>query len=939
MVLRSYALNKLLYSDIQFATAIALDELNEVPAAKAVLSFMKPDVYYNADATPEGTSRYILEKKLEQMSEELHCNLLEAVLNYYFSEQLFSANSGRLRTGSGTEKCSLEKLVRVTTVSALYAYIMRMLANTKIIHLIARYTKTTMFKEQFFNFVKNEEMRFYNGRSYKVNLTVIDQLLDGFTDFVQQNCANGSYHTASCDPDSFLFKKKNSDGTSGGPVAWYQQQKDGLYYRILNSSGTNSEIKGADGLAKIDSISLVEDEEDDVDFAVSNFIGWCSKIYKASALLFSHAQMRNLYYDIFSYHRNCIIEKDGSNLSKQKYYGCSIHFSHTQKDICSDSLTLIGKYNSHARLCDIFEDILYKNIGMEDISVLYNRIIKITELSSNSASGAKDGKLIFDVPGHRTKAMGTGNGERFFILLNGYLALKQLLEFLNSNSNTLGVTLYNFPVDIFRYHELLIRVKSFREYIEYGQEIKKLYLDALNDSEPNLSNGLRSNDSVYRVLETNHKLRYDANVKAFSATPISVIKNSLKEFKQASTDITSIVQVAGIRYHDLTNPLNKFADSFGLRSVNDLLSYEKLRSLGIVKINLAADSVALTIMARAKEYGIKSREEPFMWYLIGIYSTILRAASSLQGDKPVAALSGEYLIRDKTLLSSVFITDEFERRTKRNPQQFLINRVKAIRICMCILCGKLSTIETLADSKIPLKSYDLAWKDYWDFWCITTKVARYVKEISITMDALKECGSDSGLYLIYATSKMEFMGIPQIPESVHQLEVLEHQEDPEFFVNFKETSQFRDARDRQHRRMLFTFRNILEAFKEQTTIFKILLGSANTLFKDLSLKQVRYNPDDKNLTVGIAEINALKMSGHGNAKIAYSLALFTSFDNMGFVTLDGERFVMENPEKKQSRRFIHSEGFFVELTMLDEQAVDVIKMTESDLEQVRLQLL
>lgn len=159
MFFRDYVKNTITYDAAQFAIAIALDNLNDVDAAKSVLSFLCPSMAVGK----QDSNRILLERK--ELSEKVvsgRKGVVWTTIDYYYNNPVFKVRSNRSRTISSERRCSLRDLTR-SSQRAIYEETMRMLIKHPVNHLIYLYTKTTMFTKEFINFVKRDGTR--NSRS------------------------------------------------------------------------------------------------------------------------------------------------------------------------------------------------------------------------------------------------------------------------------------------------------------------------------------------------------------------------------------------------------------------------------------------------------------------------------------------------------------------------------------------------------------------------------------------------------------------------------------------------------------------------------------------------------------------------------------------------------------------------------------------------------
>ncbi len=123
------------------------------------------------------------------------------------------------------------------------------------------------------------------------------------------------------------------------------------------------------------------------------------------------------------------------------------------------------------------------------------------EEECSGSTGTKDAKSPFSIFDYTSREPGT-NGSRFQVLLSGYLALKEIIDFLNSDSNTLGITINQFPVAIFRDNNLLKRFSGFEEYIYYIDDVMPVYTEVAGSPQRSkeLIRYFYSNDYVFDFL-------------------------------------------------------------------------------------------------------------------------------------------------------------------------------------------------------------------------------------------------------------------------------------------------------------------------------------------------------------------------------------------------------------------------------------------------------
>lgn len=340
-------------SDIQFATAIALDLLGEETAASKVLT-----LFLDTTETTESSEhpRNVLEKSLrEKYGDGIVLGFISTIYDGEYIE---------LRKDSlyGTKKTvTLKSLLQHTSLENVYSKTMQLLAENPTSKLIYIYTKTSMWFKHF------------KPRAVPValqgNTDLIIRLNDAFAEeSVKQFCDSGAYESSTCTPQYFLLYAY---------AHWFKDKK--TYIQIVNSRSTLRGTSSEDKRSILD--KYVEDSDtyadDNVAYGFDNgldFRNIASKIYQASISLFNHLSSLTAYDDIFSWYKSSLIEEirrknKGSLDSMKRYYELVIleedsYLSNEKKR------KRIARY----KLCYQFSTILEQGLALEDIYDFYLHI-------------------------------------------------------------------------------------------------------------------------------------------------------------------------------------------------------------------------------------------------------------------------------------------------------------------------------------------------------------------------------------------------------------------------------------------------------------------------------------------------------------------------------------------------------------------------------------
>lgn len=909
MFLQDYQDSTLSYDEAQFAISLALDGLGESKAAAAVLFFMSPQAKNNVDGAPYKT-RADLIKGMAKVSQEQKKDIVTVALDYYFSYQLFPTGKTASFNYGGHTWCSLGSLLKTAGRDVIYRDTMRLVLNNGRNRFITLYTKTQVFKHQFSK-VLGREITSSGAYGYGKGIpaSLVDELSVKFTLYVDRNCANGTYDPGTCNPDGYLFKRKNVDSVAErGPFGWFQLENNGEYYRILNRHGLNINVGGSDDLTLIDSASI------DVSPPAHSirFIGVCSKICKASCLLFSHSNNSSAYYDIFSYHRDLLLQRTKAEFKRIKTRGCSIEFIDGKRAIDDLSQTVANKFNCRSKICDIFEEVLTCGIRADKVNGLYDKVIRKMEEECSGSTGTKDAKSPFSIFDYTSREPGT-NGSRFQVLLAGYLALKELLDFLDSDSNTSGITVNQFPVVVFRDKNLLKRFSNFEEYICYIDDVMPVYSEVASNPQRSkvLLGGLYSNDYVFDLLSRQQVIRHDSNLDLLSRVPVALIDAAVVRYDDTGLEKEMISTLCGAYSKICTsfNEVSAFRPALLKIGTRNLLDASLLTCNGYTDYNVLSHELTKYICSFAGKSLEKLRADVTKYVAVCVFSSLLRAASFMPGDRPVYNSSGRYLLGNKSLLEAVYLPEYYvtSEEGRKKMRQVLMQRAYALRVAMWFLWGEQT--DFVAVRRNNLKTWDVPWEDYWSFWKVTVMMGRYFLTDHRVLERMYLNQSDPCLLTIRATAFADFLNLPQHIDSAGMLESIVSGKDPSLFVRRDSVPNYAEASRRRSWCIVKSFNNLFRNFQEQYRFYEILKKKSDIAFGSLGSSCVSGSPGlDRILASKVPYLNSRYLTGEVDMSVAQQLAALAEFDEMGYVMANSStRYVYKGS------KYVHRTGFVVEV--------------------------
>lgn len=484
MFIQEFKKEFLSLDNIQFAVGLALDALGEMTSAQAVIALYRPDMLGQY-----AEKQYKTREQLNRMLITKNHGLVYDFIEFLYTEDYLLKLGGRSRVYKNYSFTSLADLSKNrVSILSLYKETMRIVLNNDPKIFIYLYTHTNIFKAEFRKYMYREGFvgSFKTGKRFSKD--VINAVLADFAEYINMNSCTGAYHPSTCTPNHFLF----------GAMKWYTQEAS--FYDILNARSQFGEISSGNNL------NLLSYVQNDVEEISIDFMALASKITLSSYSLFNHTGDKGIaYYDIFSWYRDNLAHKlfeNNKQLIEHWFPGVSVKQEIKMEEVTSTKRAKAGK---RVELCAVYNSRIMKGISITDIYDLYTTVARTNsdQCTHVTDTGSVSDGIPYYSYGNSSPRTTDNNSDKFKKDYEGFLALKELVNFLNSPSNNTGITVFNMPVDIFRDKRLLRRYNSFSEYIMLDSDVKQLMSAVDSDatrSEAINARRIRNNDSVFTTL-------------------------------------------------------------------------------------------------------------------------------------------------------------------------------------------------------------------------------------------------------------------------------------------------------------------------------------------------------------------------------------------------------------------------------------------------------
>lgn len=527
----------------QFALAITLDFEGEYRASNAILGFYNKQVglateedkptreskspyFNNSDNIIErGRIRDNLYNKLLYNAQQRKISFLKVFIAYLYSNKcIYAVNKNRVYTT--VESYSLKDLLVQTTIEKLYDSCIKLLFKTKPKDLLGVYMRTHRFRNSFVRWLRIKYPVDNFGRKNNFDDAKVNALLETVIHRIKLYSLN-QYNIDSMQPDKYIFFALNNFFKDSAKLQGSEESDVTKFYQIMNSYGQDRDVQGEDSDGSATALSFVGI---DLNKKVTNFnfVEVASRICKASQIIFDYKKSSTAYYDLFSKYRDDILEEsagDNKNLLRS-FVGCSFNLYKRQDNFTIDSdmdlATLKQKFEKRKHYLTLMNILITHGVDISNLANLYRKQFEYTNTLS-----ARDGFRLYKTSfgSKRTET----NGEIFRTLYDGMLAVKEFLEFIESDENTYGITVSNFNTDVFRSMEYIRRFKTIEEYVKYGDSVKKILDEAKSTETSGMeeNTSLYTNDEIYTMITTNELFLQNPIFRSLQSVSIGYINEVL----------------------------------------------------------------------------------------------------------------------------------------------------------------------------------------------------------------------------------------------------------------------------------------------------------------------------------------------------------------------------------------------------------------------------
>lgn len=875
----------------QLLIGIGLDFMGEYEAANSVFDYLAVN---DVPESKQGDVQILRRRMIEQVNQYGKNSLLN-LLSYFSSREVLPVKSSSRTRIYNTAKC-LDDLLAVHSIDDVYKECMRINVRWRVLEYPWLFSKTKRFKKYFKRHILREFGFSADGvRRNILTDGVIEELRSDFSCRVKNCFCTGKFDPASGTPTPFLIHGFNQY------YGKLEQDKDGYrLYSILNAHGLFEEVKGKDndsGEMRIDFSSIVAPNDE----KSINFIAICSKINLASKLLFSHKN--EVYSDIFTYHRDCLIKNKQSEFSKIMQNHKQYSFVFEQGDSifsCVSEVTLNNKKNGRQRICDVFEQVIQKGMNLEQVYDLYEQVLDVTNTLS-----LKDGVRLFRSNGNATRNV-LNNSEMFKTLLDGYVAMSNFLDYLQSDSNRFSITVNSFPTDIFRDERYLYRINSFEQYLDCINDIRPLVNEVNYSSERSMNlidDCFYSNDSVFRILSTHKVLKNNVILAELANSPLSFLHTAVDTIKtnNDSKHLFHLAQSTKIAWS------NKDIDSF----IASFQSYTLLK----------AESGLVQIMLAMKHSSFKWDSIDGFYYIV-CFSHLLRHVMKLENHS-ITNEYGDYILTEPTLVAEFeSYCETLDFASEEIISDNFVLRIITIQDSIACLWGKVSTTEC-----------PVTWDELRDFWYICDLLCFYYRRAYKFLTKLDAREEHSFLTYCWAAKDIEFVNLPSYISSLDEISFLMGSKlnvyQSSLIRSFDYAVQLTTERDRR------TITAVNKFFSFQPNVLEILHGLSDRIDKFIPTNE-KHNYVDFRLEEILANarqslIHTIEKSQLEQARlISMKLSALVDFDSLGYAIYKGKRISTNN-----NRYYYHNSGFIVEISSLY-SFLGATLMTEEHLSMIAL---
>lgn len=857
MLVSDFVEESLSLGDAQFAISLALSQLGEHKAARAVLTYLG-----TKDATEE-----VLQRRAEIRDAIVSSNqgTVLGLLNILCNNKELSVVNNVRATKVQSRK-TLTELLERQSVGNVYNQTMYILSSNSTSKLLLLYMDTQEYRKAFFGDVRNRFYKSADGfRNNNLSDSVCEEIRRAFRRWIDFYSSNGTYDPASGAPMAYLRYAFS---------VMYAASADSDVYKILNTTGTNADA-GEDATL-IDFVGL-ENDYKDTDF---DFIEVASRINRASRLLFSHNNNPIAFYDIFSCYRDGVLSRkfeDKERSFKKALVGCAIRIVDSSQECGRGHEGAIkNKKTGRIALCRVFESIIEKGIAQDEILKLYDKVITLTDTLSR-----KDGVRLFSTPNQTTKHR-ESNSEMLQIIVSGYLGVRELLDFLENND--LGASVYNFPSIIFRNAEYLKRFQTVEEYVRYVSPVSMLVEQAATDTTKMQDDidGVVRNEIVWGYLGASNLL-HDGIFKKLATMPLEYIKSAVDDSRVISKEdyfiqhLWTITQDMQRLYEWISEKLNDntFVGNFNLsRQLSMQIVSDKFADSG--KDSQYATSILFVLITKK-----------------------LFAAEGA----PILDDDGNYLLKEEdclkelTRILNLVCSPETAENTRKLYVQTMGLRCKAFNIIYELYTG--------------IKTDNCTWAQLREVFFFTDVLYSIISKYNTRLGELSAQNNKSSIYLLLANIATDttLFNLTLPLSSCDELSFVFEKELPQYFINQTVGTEESLVYNTQRNSNLLTAVNrFFEERKEDVNSLHLAFDMLEKFVSKKHSPMTKESPVEKLLIKASESVRTLEAYNKVDAGLRSKLEGMFKADEYGYIICDGERFVLDN-------KYMLVSGYAIELDL------------------------
>ena len=891
MFVEEFKKEPLSLSSIQFATGIALDSFNEIKYSKDIIAMYSPQ--NNDYDNLQYRSRDLLEEYLVQGRD----GLIENFIHFLYTNDCIVGHTASGGMYKKAKVYSLKEIEHRINERQLLHEVMDIILNYKSKYFIYLYVKTTSFKNVLSKYLYTE-LGFSNDATRKnvYSRDVVNSILADFADFIfKYSCS--AYSDLSCTPDAFLMKTFKDFYRKGESL-----------YNILNEKSVYGNISGSVDLSLSDyqSVSLTKD-----DLAI-DFIALAEKINKSSYSLFNHVGDDGIaYYDIFSWYRDYLAKTlytTNRTRITEILRGINIIRPIEMEEVTG---TKRDKASRRSKLCELYFKAVEDGMDVSDIYALYLEVgEKSYELCThrNVNGGASDGSTYYEWKDLRTKSK-TSNADKFKYDYEGFIALKALVDYLNSPSNSTGINVFNMPTDIFRDKRLIRRFDSFIHYISLYADVKNLMyeVDTDNVRSKRVDNyRLFENDSIFDRLLTSLQSENSKNKEVLNrvfGTPLSsgkvvVVDKNNTQVIQFQNEIRSIRK-------ELIDHYAYISKEFTTKGIIEGIAIAKKSG------NNICEEMLKPFIYVCSQYKVQSSQYKSHVITEATFNDQLfqLAFVAMNGIETLLLISGgiinednKYNLVDKTfsdILSDLTYADGEDITTGA---KFTTTQAQFIDVSYKIALSVL------------LPNHLDNWEDLRTLLTISRVLQRFIYEMQYVLTdfdkELLNVPKGDNMYLIYARAASQYSLLNQKFEidSINDIRLF-FNNDPNTLLSLDITnfslSNITAIEQRHHENIIKIVKLYLAKYRKSVFSF---MNELNAKINDELMHTNDFSSNDRVISSLLARANLTIVSTLSPSPAQQRLESFCTFNNNGFVVKQNGLFTYRN-----SKEYIHRCGYIVTL--------------------------